>query len=197
MKTLFTFALAGALSLSSLAANASDDLMSLSEVKAKFKTVNVLLKGGVGEAKVSIMDQHGKKLHQRKVKVGNQDLLIPYNLDLMPCGEYQVKISTDQEEVTFEVSTFEPLKRTEELPLVAFGRKVSKETINLTVAGLDNPGVDVQIRHNATNKLIFSEKIDHPEAFKKNYKLKGVSPEEIYLKVTDTSGRSKELFFEK
>ena len=63
MKTLFTFALAGALSFSSLVANASDDLMALSDVKAKFKTVNVLLKGGVGEAKVSIMDKTGKKLH--------------------------------------------------------------------------------------------------------------------------------------
>jgi len=197
MKTLFTFALAGALSLSSLAANASDDLMALSDVKAKFKTVNVLLKGGVGEAKVSILDQNGKKLHQRKVKVGEKDLIIPYNLDMMPCGEYQVKISTDQEEVTYEVSTFEPLKKTEELPLVAFGKKVTDETINLTVAGLDSPGVDVQIRHSETNKLIFSEKVTHPAAFKKNYKLKGVSPEEVYVKVTDNLGRSKELFFEK
>lgn len=197
MKTLFTFALASALTFSSFAATASDDLMALSEVKAKFKTVNVLLKGGVGEAKVSIMDKSGKKLHQRKVKVGDHDLIIPYNLDQMPCGAYQVKISTDQEEVTYEVSTFEPLKRSEELPLVAFGKKVGEETINLTVAGLENPGVDVQIRHNSSNKLIFSEKISQPEAFKKNYHLKGVSPEEVYVKVTDNLGRSKELFFEK
>lgn len=197
MKTLFTFALASALTFSSFAATASDDLMALSEVKAKFKTVNVLLKGGVGEAKVSIMDKSGKKLHQRKVKVGDHDLIIPYNLDQMPCGAYQVKISTDQEEVTYEVSTFEPLKRTKELPLVAFGKKISDETINLTVAGLDDPGVDVQIRHTETNKLIFSEKVTEPAAFKKNYKLKGVSPEEVYVKVTDNLGRSKELFFEK
>lgn len=197
MKTLFTFALAGALSFSSLAANASDDLMALSDVKAKFKTVNVLLKGGVGEAKVSIMDKTGKKLHQRKVKVGDKDLIFPYNLDLMPCGEYQVKISTDQEEVTYEVSTFEPTKKTVELPLVAFGKKVSDETINLTVAGLDSPGVDVQIRNNETNKLIFQEKVNEPAAFKKNYKLKGISPEDVYVKVTDNLGRSKEMFFEK
>ncbi|WP_332910446.1 hypothetical protein [Algoriphagus boritolerans] len=37
MKTLFTFALAGALSFSSLAANVADDLMALSNVKANFK----------------------------------------------------------------------------------------------------------------------------------------------------------------
>jgi hypothetical protein len=196
MKTLFTFALAGALSFSSLAAHASDDLMAKSEVKAKFKTVNVLLKGGIGEAKVALLDQNGRKLHQSKVKVGEQDLILPYNLDQMPCGSYQVKISTAAEEVTYQVATFDHLKSVNELPLAAFGKMVDNETIKLTVAGLETPGVEIEIRHNETNKVIFSEKIDEPAAFKKNYKLKGVSPEEVYVKVTDEKGRTKELFFQ-
>ncbi|MBC6366016.1 hypothetical protein [Algoriphagus sp. AK58] len=196
MKTLFTFALAGALSFSSLAANAADDLMSLSNVQAKFKTVNVLLKEGVGEAKVAIFDHTGRKLHQKKVKVGTQDLIIPYNLSQMPCGEYRVKITTGDEEVVYEVATFDKQKPTEELPLAAYGKKIDDGTINLTVVGLDEPGVDVQIRHGVTNQLIFSEEIQESEGFRKNYKLKGVSPEEVYVKVTDAHGRSKALYFE-
>jgi hypothetical protein len=196
MKTLFTFALAGALSLSSLAANAAEDLMALSNVQAKFKTVNVLLKEGVGEAKIAIYDQTGRKLHQRKVKVGDHDTIIPYNLSEMPCGEYQVKISTDEEEVVYKVSTFDKKKATAELPLAAYGKKIDQETINLTVVGLDEPGVDVEIRHSISNKVIFAEEIDSEEGFRKNYKLKGVSPEEVYVKVTDSHGRTKALYFE-
>lgn len=196
MKTLFTFALAGALSFSSLAAHAADDLMRMSDVKAKFKTVNVLLKEGVGEAKIAIYDQSGKMLHQKKVKNLSKDTVIPYNLNEMPCGEYQVKISTQEEEVTYKVSTFEKRAAMENLPLAAFGKVVDQETINLTVVGLEEPGVDVQIRHNVSNKLIFSEKIDQPEGFRKNYKLAGVSPEEVFVKVIDANGRSKALYFE-
>jgi hypothetical protein len=196
MKTLFTLALAGTLSFGSPAANASDDLLTKSEVKAKFKTVNVLLKGGIGEAKVALLDQNGKKLHQRTIKVGEKDLVIPYNLDQMPCGSYQVKISTDSEEVVHEVATFDQLNSVKELPLAAFGKLVDDQTINLTVVGLETPGVEVEIRHTGSNKVIYSENIHQPEAFKKSYKLKGVTSEEVYVKVTDSYGRSKELFFE-
>lgn len=196
MKTLFTFALAGALSFSSLAANAADDLMALSNVKANFKKVNVLLKGGVGEAKVSLFDESGKKLHQKKVNVGEGDLIIPYNLTSLPCGEYQVKITTDEDEVIYTVATFEHPTPIEELPLMAYGKIVDDETVNLVVIGLDEPGVQVEIRSESTNKSFHKEEITQPEGFKKNYKLKGVSPEDVYLFVTDSKGRSKTIHFE-
>lgn len=195
MKTLFTFALAGALSFSSLAANAADDLMALSDVKAKFKKVNVLLRGGVGEAKVSLFDKTGRKLHQRKVTVGELDMILPYNLNEMPTGEYQVKITTDEEQVVYKVETFEQPIPTSELPLAAYGKIVDDETINLSVVGLDEPGVDVEIRSSENNKLIYEEEINQSEGFRKNYKLKGLSPEDVYIQVTDSKGRSKTLHF--
>ena len=197
MKTLFTLALAGALSFSSLVASAADDdLMSLSDVRAKFKKVNVLLREGVGEAKIALFDKTGRKLHQRKVKVGDGDLIVPYNLSELPCGEYKVRITTDDEEVDYTVATFEKPIPAAELPLMAYGRIVDDETVNLTVVGLDEPGVAVELRYAETNKLIHSEEISEPQGFKKNYKLKGVSPEDIYLNVKDAKGRSKTIHFE-
>ncbi len=196
MKTLFTFALAGALSFSSLAAHAADDLMALSDVKAKFKNVNVLLKGGVGEAKVALFDQTGRKLHQRKVTVGEMDLILPYNLTELPIGEYQVKISTEEEQVVYTVETFEKPIPTSELPLMAYGKIIDDETVTIAVVGLDEPGVEVEIRSTESNKLIHEEEIDQAEGFRKNYKLKGLSPEDVYIQVTDAKGRSKTLHFE-
>lgn len=196
MKSLFTLALAGALSFSSLAANAADDLMALSNVKAKFKKVNVLLRGGVGEAKIALFDNTGRKLHQRKVTVGEGDLIIPYNLNDLPTGEYKVRITTEDEQVVYTVATFDQPIPAAELPLMAYGKIVDDETINLTVVGLDEPGVEVEIRYAESNKLIHQEEISEPEGFRKNYKLKGVSAEDVYFNVTDTKGRSKTIHFE-
>lgn len=196
MKTLFTIALAGALSFSSLAANAADDLMALSDVKAKFKKVNVLLKGGVGEAKIALFDNTGRKLHQRKVNVGEGDMIIPYNLKELPTGEFKVRITTDDEQVVYTVATFDQPIPAEELPLMAYGRIIDDETVNLAVIGLDQPGVEVEIRYEENNKLIHQEEIGEPEGFRKNYKLRGVSPEDVYFYVTDSKGRSKTIHFE-
>ncbi|MDF2159272.1 hypothetical protein [Algoriphagus sp. CAU 1675] len=191
MKTLFTFALAGLLASSSFAANDNDDLMALSDVGTKFKKVNVLLKDGVGKAKVAIMDQDGKMLHQRKVKVEDQDLVIPYDLNELPCGEYKVKITTEEEEVLYTVETFERAPAKEEMPLVAYGKKLDDETVHLAVVGLMEPGVEVKIRYEANGNLIHSEEIDQPEGFKKDYKLKGVSPEDVYFELKDSLGRTR------
>lgn len=196
MKTLFTIALASALTFSSFAASAADDLMALSNVKANFKKVNVLLKGGVGEAKISLFDESGKKLHQKKVNVGEGDMIIPYNLTSLPCGEYQVKITTGQEEVVYTVATFEHPIPAAQLPLMAYGKVLDGETINLVVIGLDEPGVQVEIRSEETDRAIYEEEISQPEGFKKNFKLKGISPDDVYLYVTDTKGRSKTIYFE-
>ena len=196
MKTLFTLALAGALSFGSLAAPVADDLMALSEVKAKFKKVNVLLREGVGEAKIALYDNTGKKLHQRKVKVGDGDVIVPYNLTDLPCGEYKVRISTDSEQVDYTVATFDKPIPPAQLPLMAYGKIVDDTTVNLTVVGLDEPGVEVEIRYAESNKLIHSEEITEPEGFKKNYRLRGVTPEDVYLSVKDAQGRSKTIHFE-
>jgi len=194
MKTLLTFALAGLLATSSFAANENEDLMALSKVNATFKHINVTLKDGVGKAKIAILNENGKILHQRSIKV-TEDLMIPYNLDQMPCGEYQVKISTVEDEVIYTVKTFEKETMPVEYPLMAYAKQIDYETINLAVVGLENPGVDVKIRMESGHRIIYQESITQPEGFKKDYKLKGVSPKDVYFEVQDALGRTRILHF--
>ena len=195
MKTLFTFALAGLLATSSLAAPSNEDLMAMSNVNAKFKKINVLLKEGVGEAKIAILDEKGKKLHQRKVKATDRDLVIPYNLNSLPSGEYQVKITTEAEEVVYTVETFDKPQPIAEYPLMAYGKLLDDQTVNLTVIGLEESGVNVQIKSQKGNRIVHEEYIDQPEGFKKNFKFNGLSPEDIYFEITDAKGRSRKLYF--
>ncbi|MHA7131380.1 hypothetical protein [Algoriphagus namhaensis] len=196
MKTLFTIAIAGMISFSSFANDleikkANEDLMELSSVQARYKHVNVLLKEGVGEAKIAILDQEGKKLHQRKVKDKGDDLVIPYNLEDLPCGEYTVEISTDDERVVYKVNTFNRAIPAAELPLMAYGKKVDQATASLSVIGLSEPGVQVKVRYEGDDRILFSEQIDEPEGFKKNYTFEGVDAEDIYFELKDALGRTK------
>ncbi|MFC3414833.1 hypothetical protein [Algoriphagus hitonicola] len=195
MKTLFTIALAGLLSTGAFASSNADDLAANSAVKAKFKKVNVLLKEGVGKAKVTLMNKEGKVLHTKKVNVSDQQKILPYNLDDMPCGTYQVKITTDEEEVTYEVATFEKRIPIEELPLMAYGKVIDSETINLSVIGLEETGVEVKVRHNITDQIIHSEFVSQEEGFRKNYRLRGVTSDQVYFDLKDSKGRSKKLYF--
>ncbi|EAZ82608.1 hypothetical protein [Algoriphagus machipongonensis] len=194
MKTLFTLALAGALSFSALA-NADDDLRALSDVNSNFKKINVLLKEGVGQAKIAILDLDGKKLHQKKVKVKNDDIMVPYNMDDLPCGEYLVMISTEDEEVVYTVETKEKPIPATELPLMAYGKTVDENTINLTVIGLTVPGVQVQVKTEKGGLVIHEEYIDQEDGFKKDFSFNGIDPEDIYLELTDALGRFKVVHF--
>jgi len=195
MKTLFTFALAGLLASSSLANPSNEDLMAMSTVNAKFKKINVLLKEGVGEAKIAILDESGKKLHQRKVKATDHDVVMPYDMNTLPCGEYQVMITTGDEQVVYSVETFEKPQPVAELPLMAYGKLIDDHTVNISVIGLEEPGVNVKIKAQKGNRTILDENIDQEEGFKKNYKFEGLNPEEIYFEITDAKGRSRTLYF--
>jgi len=194
MKTLFTFALAGLLATSSFAANENEDLMALSSVNARFQKVNVLLRDGIGKAKIAIMDENGKMLHQRKVKV-EKDVMVPYNLDHLPVGEYQVLISTDDEEVVYTVETSERAPEAVSLPLMAYGKLIDDNTVNLAVIGLTEPGVDVKIKMERGGKILFEERIEQAEGFRKNYILNGVDPSEVYFELKDSKGRTRSIYF--
>ncbi len=194
MKTLFTFALAGLLATSSFAANENDDLTALSSVNARFQKVNVLLREGIGKAKIAITDENGKMLHQRKVKV-QEDVMVPYNLDHLPVGEYHVMISTADEEVVYTVETSERVPEILSYPLMAYGKLIDDHTINLAVIGLKEPGVEVKIKMQKGGKILHEEKIDQPEGFRKNYVLKGVDPSEVLVELKDAEGRTRTLYF--
>ncbi len=194
MKTLFTFALAGLLATSSFAANENEDLLALSSVNARFQKVNVLLKDGIGKAKIAIMDDHGKMLHQRKVNV-EDDVMVPYNLDHLPAGEYQVMISTGEEEVVYTVETYERAPEVVTYPLMAYGKLIDENTIKLAVIGLEEPGVDVKIKMEHGGKTLFEERVDEAEGFRKNYVLKNIDPTDVYLELKDAQGRTRIIHF--
>lgn len=193
MKTLFTFALAGLLATSTFAANGPEDLKEMSTVHANYKKIDVHLKEGVGKAKIAIYDMNGKKLHSRSVKA-KEDLRVPYDLNSLPCGEYQVMISTDEEEVVYTVETVEKEKPAPVvMPLMAYGKKIDNNTINLLVIGLEEAGVDVKIKKVADDRLVHEEKVNQPEGFRKNYRLNGVHAEDVYFEVTDAKGRTRKI----
>ncbi|SFU13744.1 hypothetical protein SAMN04489724_4267 [Algoriphagus locisalis] len=193
MKTLFTFALAGLLATSTFAIEA-EDLKANSSVHTNYKKISVHLNEGVGKAKIAIYDMNGKKLHQRSVKA-NEDLHVPYDMNSLPCAEYKVKITTDEEEVNYIVETVEKEDPAPVVyPLMAYGKKVDDITVNLLVIGLEEAGVDVEIRRASDGKLIYKEKVDQPEGFRKNYKLNGIQAEDVYFEVTDIKGRTRKIY---
>jgi outer membrane lipoprotein-sorting protein len=194
MKTLFTFALAGLLATSSFAANENEDLMELSSINTKFQKVSVFLKQGIGKTKIAIKDENGKMLHQRNIKV-KANVMVPYNLDRLPVGEYQVIISTEDEELIYIVETSERVPEIVEYPLMAYGKLIDDHTINLAVIGLNEPGVDVKIRMERGDKILYEEKIDQAEGFKKNYVLNGINPSEVYFELKDALGRTRIIHF--
>lgn len=194
MKALFTFALAGLLATSIFAANGPEDLKEMSTVHANYKKIDVHLKEGVGKAKIAIYDMNGKRLHSRTVKA-NEDIRVPYDLNSLPCAEYKVKISTDEEEVIYTVETVEKEEPAPAmLPLMAYGKKIDRYTINLLVIGLEVPGVDVKIKKVSDDKVIHEETVEQPEGFRKNYRLNGVQPEDVYFEVTDVKGRTRIIY---
>ncbi len=194
MKTLFTFALAGLLATSSFAANENEDLMELSSIHTKFQKVSVFLKQGIGKTKIAIKNENGKMLHQRNVKV-KANVMVPYNLDRLPVGEYQVIISTENEELIYIVETSERVPEIVSYPLMAYGKLIDDHTINLAIIGLSEPGVDVKIRMERGDKILYQEQIDQAEGFKKNYVLNGINPSEVYFELKDALGRTRIIHF--
>ena len=195
MKSLFTVALASALSFGAFSAQASEDLKQLSAVNTNYKKVTITLKEGLGVAKVSILSSAGKLLSSRKVNVQEENLVVPYNLTNLPAGEYQVRIVTDEDELLYLVETTEQPIPASELPLMAYGKSLDHNTVRLAVIGLSEPGVEVKIFAIETGKLIHEEQIDQPEGFTKNFSFDGMTSTEVYMEVTDTKGRTKTLLF--
>ena len=195
MKTLFTVAIASALSFGAFSAQASEDLRELSAVNTHYKNINITLKEGVGTAKISILSADGKLLNRRKVNVQDENVVVPYNLINLPAGEYQIKIVTDIDHVLYTVETTDRPIPAPELPLMAYGKSLDDNTVRLAVIGLLEPGVQVKIFASKTGKLIHEEKIDQPEGFIKNYSFDKVQSNQVYMEVSDSLGRTKKLFF--
>ncbi|WP_373398822.1 hypothetical protein V8V91_03700 [Algoriphagus halophilus] len=131
----------------------------------------------------------------RKVHLKNTDVVVPFNLNGLPEGDYLVKIETKEEEVIYEVETIDRPIPADHLPLMAYGKAIDDNTINLSVIGLTKPGVKVEIHSASSGELIYEEFIDQPEAFKQDFTLKDLKADQVYMELTDALGRSRTLFF--
>jgi hypothetical protein len=193
MKTLLTLALAATLGVTSYANETNEK--ALAEVRAKDSKVSVTLREGAGKVRLAILDPEGKKLHQQTLHVKN-DLRVPYDLSELPAGEYMVMIESNvnQPFSEKEVFTVETKAAPVALPLMAYGKVIDDDSIKLTVIGLEEPGVKVQIM-DSNGKNLYIDKIDEPEAFTRVYTMKNVAIEDVFITVSDKKGRVKTLYF--
>jgi carotenoid cleavage dioxygenase-like enzyme len=193
MKKLLTLALAATLGVATLANASNEDLKTLSSVKATEKKVSITLREGLGKVRLAIINTDGKKLHQQYVKV-KQDVMVPYDLSQLPAGEYQVLIESNIKEPSHDVAMFtvETKDSKSDLPLMAYGKSIDDDSFRLSVIGLEEPGVQVEI-FDHKGKTIYSEKIDQPEGFTKVFHLSNLTSKDVSIKVTDSIGRTKYL----
>lgn len=195
MKTLLTAVLAVFLAFSSFASEKAESLMSLSHIHTMYKKFDVHLEEGVGKAQISILNTEGQELHHRTVNAKNS-LIVPYNLNALPCGEYQIMISTKDEKVLYTIETKDEIPLTSvDYPLMAYGKISNDNLLSLTVVGLEKAGVIVQFYTKDGDRLIHEEYVSQPEGFRKNFRLKGVHAGNVYVSVTDALNRNRVLFF--
>lgn len=194
MKTLLTLALAASLGVASYANTSNENISEMSSVRAKDKKIAVNLAEGMGKVKVSVLDGKGKHLHHVNLNIKNSTKL-PIDLSEMPSGEYFVVIENGpknpvQEKIVYSVETTDAPAA---YPLMAYGKVIDSDSFRLSVIGLDEPGVNVEVL-DSRGRTIFEESITQPEAFTKVYHLKNLTVGEVSLRVTDAKGRTKNLY---
>jgi hypothetical protein len=194
MKKLLTLALAATLGVATFANASNEDLKTLSAVKATEKKVSITLREGLGKVRLAILNSDGKKLHQQFVKVTN-DVLVPYDLSQLPAGEYHVMIESNIKEPSHDVAMFtvETKESKSSYPLVAYGKSIDNVSFRLSVIGLEEPGVQVEI-FDQKGRTIFTENIHQAEGFTKVYRLEDLTTQDVSIKVTDKMGRTKNLY---
>ncbi len=190
-KYITAFALVASLGFASFSFAANENLAALSEVKSANNKVKVTLKEGLGKVKVAILDTKGKMLHRQTIHVKN-GVILPIDLSNLPVGEYHVMIeNTKDGDRTF--TTVETTTPKSAYPLMAYRKQIDDNSFKLTVIGLDQPGVKVDIL-DRQGKKIYAESINESGAFTKVYHLSNLKNEDVFIKVVDSQGRSKTLF---
>lgn len=192
MKKILTMAMIATLGLSGFANAMNENVESLTDVKNSNNRVKVILKEGLGKVKLEVIDPNGKTLHHQTVMVKN-DMMVPYNLSELPVGNYKLKIESGSKSNT-EVAYYKVERKLtkEEMPLMAYRKDLDHDTIKLTVIGLDEPGVKVQI-FDKSGKEVHKEEIRQPEAFSKTFQLVNLNSKDVSIQVTDSRGRQRYL----
>lgn len=189
MKMLLISALTLGISILSYA-SPKETLMELTTVRAKYEKVRVTFKQPIEKVFISILDNDGKLVIKRRYKI-KEPITVPYDLSELPSGKYQIKIETDDDIARYDIKTEE--RKVVEKPLVAYGKFKDRNTVTLLVAGLEKPGVTVEI-YNESNQKINSERLEVKEGFSRDYKFIHQKPDNIYFKIKDAQGRTKYVY---
>jgi hypothetical protein len=191
MNMLITFIAAVGISFSSLVPlPANKGLAEITVIETQDKSFNLTIKEAVGKVKVSLYNEEGRLISRQLVKA-NEPVKIPYNLSNLPAGSYKVDVASDLETVSFDITTKEPVTK----KLLAYAKKMDKQTVEVKVVGIEKPGVKVAFFDEATNRRISSDYVTEPAGFSKNYRFVKLDLENVYMVVTDAEGRSKVFHF--
>lgn len=189
MKILLTLALIAGLGFSP-ANDTEESINELIKVKAQDQRMKVILPEGIGRVHVNILEADGRFIHTTRVNA-DRNVIVPFDLSQLPDGEYQIKIKQrDGSEQRIIHQVVKELKTPKQFPLVAYSKKLDDSSFQLTVVGLDKPGVRVEIS-DSFGKNLFNQVIDHPEAFSKIYRMENKSLDGLMVRVTDRDGRSR------
>lgn len=191
MNMLITFIAAVGISFSSLVPFPADKgLAEITVIETQDQHVNLTIKEAVGKVRISLYEEGGRLIKRHTVKV-NEPLQIPYNLSSMPAGNYKVDVASNLETVSYDITTKKPIAR----KLLAYAKKVDKQTVEVKVVGIEKPGVKVAFFEEATHRRISSDYVTEPAGFSKNYRFVKLDLEKVYMVVTDAEGRSKVFHF--
>jgi hypothetical protein len=189
MKILLTLALLAGLGFSPNN-DAEKNINELIKVKAQDQRMKVILPEGMGRVDVNILAADGRFIHNSRVNA-DRNVIVPFDLSQLPDGEYKIKIKQrDGSEQRIIHQVVKEVKTPKEFPLVAYSKKLDDSSFQLTVVGLEKPGVKVEIS-DSFGKRLFNQVVDHPEAFSKIYRMKNKSLEGLVVRVTDQDGRSR------
>jgi|GEM_PF-421362 len=171
---------------------AKEGLMAVTSVEANNERISVSFKEPVGKVLIIIFNEDDKILARNKYNAKTA-MKIPYNLAELPEGNYSVFVKTKDEEATYNVET-KAKKVVFERPIVAYGKVIDRNTINLMVLGIEKPGIQVDI-FDENNYRIASDKVNVAEGFEKNYKVIDREVEGLYMRIKDAQGRKKYIYF--
>jgi len=190
MKKLLITVFSFGVSLLSVANPLVEPLKELTTVRSTYKKVHITFEAPMEKVFISILDANGDQISKSKYRT-KEAVTVPFNLSALPAGDYQVKIETKDEVEIYPIKTVE--KKSKNKPLMAYGKIKNRNTLNLLVVGLEQPGVSIDI-YNEFNRKIGSEYIDQPEGFSKDYKFVNQNAGKIYFHVKDVQGRSKYVY---
>lgn len=188
MKTLFTFALAMSMFLTSFA-EPTNELAALSSVSMKDQKAKITLMEGLGRVKVYVRNTNGKTLYSTSYKV-SETVVMPFNLERLPVGKYVIRIQTKDSLIDYDVETIAKEEMPEEHGFKANVKALGDRFVKVSLYEMyEEGGVTVKV-FDKTHRLIFKEEVDGGP-FARKYEFKNLVNKGLYFTITDKKGNSK------